>query len=239
MNTFAMVARMLGGSEEEPLPPPARRPAKTKSRQPEPLGGTLKRTFDILVAGTALVIAAPLILILGCIIKLQDNGPIFYAHPRIGYDRLPFRCFKLRSMVMDGDAVLARHLDEDPAALAEWTATRKLRRDPRITPFGRFLRKTSLDELPQLLNIVRGDMSIVGPRPITQDELDAYGSAGRYYSATRPGLTGLWQISGRSDVDYDRRILLDTFYVRRWSMGRDVLIVLRTPAVILFGRGSY
>ena len=204
-----------------------------------PLGGLLKRAFDVVVAGTALALAAPVLLALGCAVRLHDGGPMVYGHTRLGFERRPFRCLKLRTMVSGGDAVLARHLADNPAAKLEWETSRKLKDDPRVTPIGRFLRKTSLDELPQLLNIVRGEMSIVGPRPVTEEELGNYGMAARHYCATRPGLTGLWQVSGRSDVDYARRVSLDTLYVKRWSVRRDLGIVLRTPLAVLFGRGSY
>lgn len=204
-----------------------------------PVGGLVKRAFDVVVAGSALAVAAPLILGLGLAIRLQDGGPMFYGHGRIGFGRKTFRCLKMRTMVSNGADVLAKHLAENPAARREWEETRKLKDDPRVTPLGRLLRKTSLDELPQLLNIVRGDMSIVGPRPVTQDELDSYGMAARHYCATRPGLTGLWQVSGRSDVNFARRVSMDTLYVRRWSAWRDLSIVARTPTAVLFARGSY
>lgn len=203
------------------------------------LGNAFKRALDVTVAGTALIVALPLFLLIGIAIRAQDGGPMFYGHRRIGRARTYFQCLKLRTMVTNGDEVLERHLAENPDAREEWETTRKLRTDPRVTRLGAFLRKTSLDELPQLINIVRGEMSIVGPRPVTESELTRYGEAARYYCAVRPGLTGLWQVSGRSDVDFRRRVLMDTMYVRRWSFWNDISIILRTPQAVLFGRGSY
>jgi len=185
------------------------------------------------MASIILLLSAPFILFLGLLIKLSDGGPMFYGHTRIGFERRTFRCLKLRSMVADGDRVLAEHLAANPEAKAEWEATRKLANDPRVTALGHFLRKTSLDELPQLINVLRGDMSIIGPRPVTATELSMYGPAGRYYCAARPGLTGLWQVSGRNDVTYKRRVSLDALYVRRWTLSRDLQILTRTPGAVL------
>ncbi|MGB3627640.1 MAG: sugar transferase [Henriciella sp.] len=210
-----------------------------ETSQASPVGGIWKRALDVAVSGTALIVAAPVILLFGLLIRLQDGGPMFFGHNRLGFGRQSFRCLKLRTMVSNGDVVLAQHLAQNPAAKVEWETTRKLRDDPRVTALGRFLRKTSLDELPQLFNILRGDMSLVGPRPVTGPEIAYYGVATRYYTATRPGLTGLWQVSGRSDVDFARRVTLDTYYVRRWSFVRDMMIILRTPMAVLRSRGSY
>jgi exopolysaccharide production protein ExoY len=205
-----------------------------------PLGGTLKRGVDLVVSSIGLIVAGPVILVLALVIRLQDGGPVFYGHTRVGFRHRPFNCLKLRTMVVDGDAMLRRHFEHLPSARLEWEATRKLKDDPRITPLGRFLRKTSLDELPQILNILRGEMTLVGPRPVTAAELaEHYGPAIRYYTAARPGLTGLWQVSGRSEVDYARRVALDTLYVKRWSMLLDLSIALRTPVAVLASRGSY
>jgi exopolysaccharide production protein ExoY len=198
----------------------------------DPLGGIPKRLTDIAVAVTGLLLAAPLMLIVALLIKLTDRGPIFFAHTRIGFNGEPFRCYKFRTMVADGDAVLEAHLAGDPAARAEWQETQKLRDDPRVGFLGRMLRKSSLDELPQLFNILRGDMSCVGPRPIIRAELERYGSAADYYLGTRPGLTGLWQVTGRSSTGYDHRVMLDTQYVRGWSLWADFVILCRTPIAL-------
>jgi lipopolysaccharide/colanic/teichoic acid biosynthesis glycosyltransferase len=204
-----------------------------------PHGGLRKRAFDIVGASLLLLLFLPLMFFIGIIMFSLEGGDIFFAHQRVGYRGRPFRCFKFRSMVVDAEAALARYLAENPAARQEWEATQKLRDDPRVTPLGRFLRATSLDELPQLFNVVAGDMSLVGPRPIVRNEIARYGIYFQHYASARPGLTGPWQVSGRSDIDYDRRVELDRNYVTAWSFSGDVLILLRTVKVV-FGRvGSY
>jgi lipopolysaccharide/colanic/teichoic acid biosynthesis glycosyltransferase len=139
---------------------------------------------------------------------------------------------------VNGDRILADLLAKDPEAAAEWAATQKLRNDPRITPIGRFLRNTSLDELPQLLNVLHGEMSLVGPRPVVQSELSFYGENADYYMQARPGMTGLWQVSGRSDTTYEQRVRLDVWYVRNWTLWHDLAILLKTIPVVLFRRGA-
>ncbi len=204
-----------------------------------PLGGAIKRSFDIVGAFLALVAFSPLCILLALLVKLSDGGPVLYGHARVGRGGRTFRCLKFRTMVLNGDAVLAAHLSADPDALAEWMATRKLKNDPRITVVGSVLRKLSLDELPQLLNIMCGDMSIVGPRPVVRDELDHYGKAAIFYLRSRPGLTGLWQVSGRNDVSYDTRVAMDRSYVENWSLMKDVLIIAKTVPAVCTTRGSY
>jgi lipopolysaccharide/colanic/teichoic acid biosynthesis glycosyltransferase len=204
-----------------------------------PQGGLRKRIFDITAASLLLFLFLPLMFFIGVIMFSMEGGDIFFAHNRIGYRGRPFRCFKFRSMVANAEAALARHLEANPAARQEWEATQKLRDDPRITPLGRFLRATSLDELPQLFNVVAGDMSLVGPRPIVPNEIVRYGIYFEDYASARPGLTGLWQVSGRSDVDYDRRVELDRSYVTAWSFSRDLMILLRTVKVVFSRVGSY
>jgi len=162
-----------------------------------PLGGVSKRGFDILMALTALVFLSPILLLLMALVKFSDGGRIFYGHSRIGHGGRPFHCLKFRTMREDGDRLLKAHLENNPSAYEEWRTTRKLLDDPRITTVGGVLRKLSLDELPQLINILRGEMSIVGPRPVVEDELEMYETDAQYYLQTRPGLTGLWQVSGR------------------------------------------
>lgn len=206
-----------------------------RSQPQAPLGGVTKRAFDIVVASAALVALAPLFLILAAAIKARMGGPILYSHERIGFGGRRFRCLKFRTMVTDSEMVLQRHLRNCPHAASEWRLTRKLANDPRITGLGAFLRKTSLDELPQFINILRGDMSCVGPRPIVADELELYKDKLGEYLQARPGITGLWQISGRSSASYDTRVCLDFDYVRRWSFSRDLVILVRTlPAVLKF-----
>lgn len=198
-----------------------------------------KRALDILGAGTLLLLALPAFLVIAALVKL-DGGRAFYAHERVGRGGRLFGCLKFRSMVMDSDRRLAALLASDPAARAEWEATRKLKNDPRVTWIGRVLRATSLDELPQLINVLKGDMSLVGPRPVQAAELAAfYGAAAQHYMAVRPGITGPWQVSGRSDTSYAQRVALDVAYVTHPSILTDVKILLRTPAAVLARRGAY
>jgi undecaprenyl-phosphate galactose phosphotransferase len=184
-------------------------------------------------------VAAPLMAVIAYRIRRADGGKAFFAHSRVGRHGELFRCYKFRTMISTSSEVLARLLAEDPEARAEWERDHKLRNDPRITPVGRFLRRTSLDELPQLLNVLRGEMSLVGPRPVVMDELDRYGEARIYYLQVRPGLTGLWQISGRNDVDYGRRVSLDTWYVRNWTLWYDLVILFKTALVVPSRGGAY
>ncbi len=198
----------------------------------------LKRALDLVIAGTALVLTAPLLIIVALLIKLTDGGPAIFAQDRYGLNGRKFRCYKLRTMVPDARARLDEVLAVCPRRQEEWQRTEKLSDDPRITRIGRFLRKTSIDELPQLLNILRGDMSIVGPRPIQQHEIVRYRDAYLHYTSVRPGLTGLWQISGRSNTSYQYRIHLDMTYVQTRSFWGDVLIMIRTVPAVLFSRGA-
>lgn len=203
-----------------------------------PKGGTSKRIFDVIFASSFLFLAFPAMFFIALVLFSTDRGPIFFGHERIGHNGKRFRCLKFRTMVTNSQEVLARHLEMFPQARAEWDASQKLRDDPRITPIGRFLRITSLDELPQLINVIRGEMSLVGPRPIVQDEVVRYAGEIVAYAATRPGITGLWQVSGRSDVDYDQRVRLDSQYVREWSFTGDIVILARTVKVVVARTGS-
>ncbi|HKA39286.1 MAG TPA: sugar transferase, partial [Burkholderiales bacterium] len=169
----------------------------------------------------------------------QTGGAAIFRHMRVGrYGRM-FGCLKFRTMVLDAEGVLRGHLDADPGARAEWERDFKLKDDPRITPIGAFLRKTSLDELPQLWNVLKGEMSLVGPRPIIEEELERYGDQVGYYLETRPGVTGLWQISGRNDTGYEDRVALDSWYVRNWSLWYDLVILVKTINVVLRRKGAY
>ena len=198
-----------------------------------------KRALDILGAGVGLVLLAPFFLIVALMVR-ADGGPAFFAHQRVGRGGKLFGCLKFRSMVIDSQARLEALLANDPAARAEWEATRKLKNDPRITRIGRFLRSTSLDELPQLINVLRGEMSLVGPRPVQEAEIDRYyGASAAHYMAVRPGITGLWQVSGRSETSYESRVALDVSYVARPSMLADLSILLRTPFAVLSRRGAH
>jgi len=195
--------------------------------------GTLKRLLDIWGAIVLLPLIVPLILVLGLLV-MRDGGAPFYGHTRIGQGGRAFKCWKLRSMVPQSQQHLRSHLADDPRAQAEWTAHFKLSEDPRITPFGQMLRRTSLDELPQIWNVLRGEMSFVGPRPVTRSELRMYGGALEHYLALRPGITGLWQVSGRNRLNYEQRVLLDVEYARTCGLAQDARILLRTlPALFL------
>jgi exopolysaccharide production protein ExoY len=205
----------------------------------QPLGGWVKRSFDVVGSLAGLVVLSPLFLLIMLLVKRMDPGPVFYGHARIGRGGQVFYCLKFRTMVENSDAVLRRYLASRPEARAEWTATRKLRNDPRVTLVGEVLRKLSLDELPQLINVLRGEMSLVGPRPVVFEELEMYGNSVPHYLRTRPGLTGPWQVSGRSDVAYERRVALDRWYAENWTLWRDITIILRTIPAVLSARGSY
>ena len=198
-----------------------------------------KRALDILGAGIGLVLLAPFFLIVALMVR-ADGGPAFFAHQRVGRGGKLFGCLKFRSMVIDSQARLETLLASDPTARAEWEATRKLKNDPRITRIGRFLRSTSLDELPQLINVLRGEMSLVGPRPVQEAEIIRYyGASAAHYMAVRPGITGLWQVSGRSETSYESRVALDVSYVSRPSLLADFSILLRTPVAVLSRRGAH
>lgn len=202
-------------------------------------GPVAKTMLDAIAAGLGLIVLGPAMLLIVAIIKVRDPGPVLFAHPRIGKNGRIFHRLKFRTMAVDAGAILARHLAKDPAAAKEWRDTRKLRDDPRVTRLGGLLRRTSLDELPQLINILRGEMSVVGPRPIVEDEVHHYGSAMLDYMSVRPGLTGLWQVNGRSNVGYTERVRLDQQYVRERTLWMDLTIIWRTVGVVLRREGSF
>jgi lipopolysaccharide/colanic/teichoic acid biosynthesis glycosyltransferase len=203
------------------------------------LYGPVRRATDIAVAGVTILFILPLLVMISVIVWLQDGGAPIYAQERIGRGGRVFRCYKFRSMVVDSRARLERLLTESAEAREEWERDHKLRRDPRITPIGGFLRKSSLDELPQLFNVLGGTMSLVGPRPIVAAEVARYGRRIIHYYAVRPGITGLWQISGRNDVSYRRRVALDCAYVKHRSLMMDLKILTATVPMVLLRRGSY
>lgn len=210
-------------------------PAAVFAGAAEARGGFAKRAFDVLISAAALLALAPLMAIIALLIKLGDGGKVIYLQRRVGHAGRIFPMLKFRSMLPNAAELLEKHLAENPEARAEWESMHKLRRDPRVTAVGRLLRKSSLDELPQLINVLRGDMSIVGPRPVWPEALERHGDYVDDYLSTRPGLTGLWQISGRSSRSYKERISLDRFYVRRWSLKLDLALMLMTvPAVMKF-----
>lgn len=197
------------------------------------------RVLDIILAGAGLLFVLPLLAMVALAIKLHDGGPILFKQVRLGRQGRPFVCLKLRTMAQDAEAQLEALLAADPAARRAWASDRKLKSDPRITPLGRLLRKSSLDEFPQLFNVLRGEMSLVGPRPIVDAEVINYGRHFRHYCAVRPGITGLWQVSGRNDTSYRRRVALDVLYVRSRNLRRDLEILALTVPAVLRQSGSY
>ncbi len=197
-----------------------------------------KRILDALLAMLVFLFFLPAFLVIPLLIKLTSRGPVFYWHDRLGKGGKRIRILKFRSMYRDADVRLRKLLASNPRAAKEWRENFKLTRDPRVTPLGRFLRKTSLDELPQIFNVFSGDMALIGPRPIVRDEIDYYGDSYPVFSSVRPGITGLWQVSGRSDTDYARRVALDTYYVLNWSPWLDFWILRRTVSAVFSMRGA-
>lgn len=205
----------------------------------QPLSRSIKRTFDFVVSLTILTLISPILLTLAILVKL-DGGPALYGHSRIGRNKGTFSCLKFRSMVAKNNhQILEDYLARHPEAMEEWQNTQKLKDDPRVTKIGRILRKLSLDELPQLLNVLKGDMSLVGPRPIVDNEVQKYGSDIAYYYLVRPGITGLWQVSGRNDVSYAQRVQMDSWYVRNWSVWHDIVIMCKTIPALFKRSGAY
>jgi lipopolysaccharide/colanic/teichoic acid biosynthesis glycosyltransferase len=198
-----------------------------------------KRLMDVPLALTAGVILLPLIATIGAAVKLTSPGKMFYGHPRVGRNNTPIRVWKFRTMVKDADVLLAERLATDRSLQIEWEQNQKLRNDPRLTPIGNFLRRYSLDELPQLWNVVKGEMSIVGPRPIIKAEISKYAEYFVDYTKVIPGITGLWQVSGRNETTYQQRVHLDSYYVNNWSMLLDLYIVFRTVKAVVSARGAY
>jgi lipopolysaccharide/colanic/teichoic acid biosynthesis glycosyltransferase len=196
------------------------------------------RSLDVALAMAGLIFVFPILLVVAFALAIE-GGPVLFAHRRVGRDAKRFYCLKFRSMVVDAEERLTRLLREDPIARDEWARDHKLRNDPRVTPFGRFLRKSSIDELPQLINVLRGEMSIVGPRPIVEAELPRYGRRINSYYAVKPGITGLWQVSGRNDVEYRTRVAMDCIYARAACPKLYIWLVVATVPAVLARRGSY
>ncbi len=238
-----LLAEVIRASLRQSVATALARPAAKIIRYPnavtaEPVGGATKRAFDVIGASAIILLALPLIALAFIAAALQGAGGVFFGHRRIGFRGGAFRCLKFRSMAPDAEVRLKRYLAENPEAAEEWMRDQKLRKDPRITTIGAILRKTSLDELPQLINVLRGEMSLVGPRPVTEEELFRYGDRRAAYLSARPGLTGLWQVSGRNSTTYERRTELDAEYVANWSLQRDVVIILKTiPAMLGSSKG--
>ncbi len=201
-------------------------------------GATTKRILDIVGAVMLGLIFSPLMLVI-VVLTHREGGSVIYQHRRVGRGGKMFGCLKFRTMVPDADQVLRDLLERDTELRAEWIRDHKLRNDPRVTRLGRFLRRTSLDELPQIWNVLRGEMSLVGPRPVVREELLRYGRNIGSYLTSRPGITGLWQVTGRNDTDYRRRVALDTYYVRNQNLLLDLYILSKTTLVVLGGSGAY
>ncbi|CAI1749065.1 Putative colanic biosynthesis UDP-glucose lipid carrier transferase [Serratia liquefaciens] len=198
----------------------------------------IKRCFDIVGSSVIMFILAPVLLFLAYKVS-RDGGKSIYGHERIGHNGVKFKCLKFRSMVTNSQEVLKNLLENDPEARIEWEKDFKLKNDPRITKIGAFIRKTSLDELPQLWNVFRGEMSLVGPRPVVEAELERYAGDVDYYLMAKPGMTGLWQVSGRNDIDYGTRVYFDAWYVKNWALWNDIAILFKTVAVVLKRDGAY
>jgi Undecaprenyl-phosphate galactose phosphotransferase WbaP len=224
------------------LPPWLRGTAPMPDASPRLLCGrrrSVKRAVDLGVCLLLLPVLLPVMGVIAVAVRAGSPGPIFYGHERIGRGGRRFTILKFRTMVQGADELLDSYLASCPRLAEEWSETQKLRHDPRITRVGKFLRATSLDELPQLWNVLRGDMALVGPRPIIDEELPRYGPAVQLYQQVRPGITGIWQTSGRNELSYDQRVRLDVMYLRRWSVGMDLWLLARTAATVWRRRGAY
>jgi Undecaprenyl-phosphate galactose phosphotransferase WbaP len=225
----AVVARDLSGTLA----------LEVKQNLLNPWAKRLKRALDLFGAVVGGFFICPLLLTIAVLIKLDSPGPVLFGHRRLGARDKHFLCWKFRTMYVDAERMLNECLQEHPSLQAEWETNHKLRDDPRVTRIGRFLRKTSLDELPQLWNVLRGEMSLAGPRPIVDAEVSKYDKDYELYRRIRPGMSGFWQVGGRSDIDYRTRVAMDAYYVRNWSVWLDIIILTRTVKVVLFDHGAY
>jgi Undecaprenyl-phosphate galactose phosphotransferase WbaP len=195
--------------------------------------------MDLLFVITAGLILMPLFLLIALLVRISSPGPVLYGHKRLGKDGRHFTAYKFRSMVSDSGEKLSALLESDSGLREEWELNHKLRNDPRVTKIGKFLRRTSFDEFPQLINILKGEMSLVGPRPIVDEEVEKYGEDFNRIFSVLPGLTGLWQVSGRSDTDYAERVSFDTYYLQSWSVWLDIWVLFKTISVVIKGKGAY
>ncbi len=220
-------------------------PARTRSPEAvdAPIDGlrylVFKRAFDIVLILLSTPVLLPVLAIVALLVRLGSPGPVFYSHRRIRRNGAFFSMWKFRTMCVNSTEVLEEYLTSHPKARSEWNRTHKLKRDPRVTPLGRFLRKYSIDELPQIWNVLRGQMTLVGPRPIVAAEVEKYGNGFYSYCRVKPGLTGLWQVSGRSELSYPQRVALDCAYVKQWSLRRDAAILCRTFLSVANKDGAY
>jgi Undecaprenyl-phosphate galactose phosphotransferase WbaP len=201
--------------------------------------GMMKRAIDLILTLPGLIVLSPVFFLIAAAIKITSRGPVFYRHTRHGRDGKTFAAFKFRTMHLNGESLLLEHFQKYPEELASWKSDQKLKRDPRVTAVGRWLRRYSLDELPQLCNVLTGQMSLVGPRPIVSSELLKYGRGYDLYSRVRPGITGLWQVSGRNNTTYPERVAFDEYYVRNWSIWMDAYILVRTVKAVFCAEGAY
>jgi len=211
----------------------------TSNRLKMPWNLMIKRFIEIVVVIIGGIILLPFFLLIALLIKITSQGPVLYKHKRLGMNGKYFYAYKFRSMVIDAQEQLEKFLESDIEIKKEWEKSHKLAKDPRITGIGRFLRRTSIDEFPQLINILKGEMSLVGPRPIVDEEVEKYGEDYHRISSVKPGLTGLWQVSGRSDTDYKDRVTYDTYYIQSWSIWLDLWIIFKTFGVVIQGKGAY
>ena len=234
-----LVGVPMGGIEVESLFNEKLMLLRLKNNLARPINRWLKAIFDFVVTLVGTVMISPILLFIALWIYKDSPGPVIFKHMRIGKNGKAFPCYKFRSMCVDAKAKLEELLETDPEAKAEWERDFKLRNDPRVTKSGAFLRKTSLDELPQIFNVLKGEMSLVGPRPIIHEELERYGEYVDDYLMVKPGITGMWQVSGRSDIDYEERVLLDSWYVRNWSVWTDIVMLFKTFKVVLLRKGAY
>lgn len=198
-----------------------------------------KTIFDFTLTLIGTICVSPLLVYIAYRIKKEDPGPVIFKHMRVGKNGKQFPCYKFRSMCVDAKQMLEKHLKENPEALIEWERDFKLKNDPRVTPIGEFLRRTSLDELPQIFNVLKGEMSLVGPRPIVKEEVPRYGKHIKKYYSVKPGITGLWQVSGRSDISYPERVALDVEYVVNRNLFKDIKILIKTFDVVFRKKGAY
>ena len=200
----------------------------------------MKRLFDLVLTTFGTILISPLLLFVAYKIQKEDPGPVIFSHTRVGKNGKEFSCYKFRTMVINSEKVLNDYLQQNPSARLEWEQNFKLKNDPRITPIGEFLRTSSLDELPQIFNVLKGDMSLVGPRPVVREELDKYyREATKDYCSVRPGITGIWQVSGRNDVSYDKRVAMDVEYVRTHNLWMDIVLLYKTVDVVWNKKGAY
>lgn len=204
-----------------------------------PYNRAFKRIFDLTLTILGGLMISPILLTIAFVVAIDNRGHVIFAHKRVGAAGKKFPCYKFQTMVPDAEAKLKKYLAENPEAQREWNETFKLTNDPRVTKLGNFLRRTSLDELPQLWNVIRGEMSLVGPRPIVQAEVERYGKNIREYYMVPPGITGMWQVSGRSDTTYPERVAMDTWYVRNWSVWIDLMYLFKTVKAVVKGKGAY